>query len=35
LAFQISGTATDAIELQYIGNNTFTVLSHEGNLAVQ
>lgn len=31
----ISGSQFDAIELQYIGNNTFTVLSHEGYLNVQ
>ena len=31
----ISGGQYDAVELQYIGNNTFTVLSNEGYLVVQ
>ena len=31
----ISGGQYDAIELQYVGNNTFMILSHEGSLAVQ
>jgi hypothetical protein len=31
----ISGEQYDAIELQYIGNNTFTVLSYKGYLVVQ
>jgi hypothetical protein len=31
----ISGGQYDAIELQYIGNDKFTVLSHEGYLTVQ
>ena len=31
----ISGAQYDAIELQYIGNNTFMILSHEGYLTVQ
>jgi hypothetical protein len=31
----ISGSQYDAIELQYIGNDTFVVLSYEGNLAVR
>jgi hypothetical protein len=34
-AGSIIGGQYDAIELQYIGNNTFTVLSNEGNLVVQ
>ena len=34
-AGSISGAQYDAIELQYIGNNTFMVLSHEGYLTVQ
>jgi photosystem II stability/assembly factor-like uncharacterized protein len=31
----ISGAALDAIELQYMGNSMFTVLSHEGSLTIQ
>jgi hypothetical protein len=31
----IRGGQFDAIELQYIGNNTFTIISHEGNLQVE
>ena len=31
----ISGGVSDAIELRYLGNGTFTVLSHEGNLRIQ
>jgi hypothetical protein len=31
----ISGAALDAIELQYLGNGMFTVLSHEGSLTIQ
>jgi hypothetical protein len=31
----LSGGLYDAVELQYTGNNTFTVLSHEGYLEVQ
>ena len=31
----ISGGQYDAIEIQFIGNNTFTVLSHEGDLICQ
>jgi hypothetical protein len=31
----ISGSQYDAIELQYIGNNTFTVLNYAGSLIVQ
>ncbi len=31
----IGGGASDAIELRYVGNGTFTVLSHEGNLSIQ
>lgn len=31
----ISGTSTDAIELQYVGDGMFTVLSHEGSLTIQ
>jgi hypothetical protein len=34
-AGSLSGGQYDAIELQYIGNNTFTVLSNEGYLCVQ
>jgi hypothetical protein len=30
----ISGTSSDAIELQYMGGGTFSVLSHEGDLSV-
>ncbi len=35
IAGSISGGQYDAIELQYVGNGTFTVLSHEGNLLIQ
>ena len=31
----ISGGASDAIELRYVGNGIFTVLSHEGTLSFQ
>ena len=31
----ISGTSSDAIELIYLGNGIFIVLSHEGSLTVQ
>lgn len=31
----IGGEQYDAIELQYVGNNTFTILSSEGQLAAQ
>ena len=31
----ISGGASDAIELQYVGNGMFTVLSHSGSLTIQ
>ncbi|VTU39313.1 hypothetical protein H4CHR_04650 [Variovorax sp. PBS-H4] len=31
----ISGAAPDAIELQYVGGGLFTVLSHEGSLAIR
>ncbi len=31
----ISGGQTDTIELQYLGNGMFSVLSHEGQLAIQ
>ena len=34
-AGSMSGGQYDAVELQYIGNNTFMVLSHEGYLEVQ
>jgi hypothetical protein len=34
-AGSISGGRCDAVELQYIGNGTFTVLSHAGYLEVQ
>ncbi len=34
-AGSISGGQYDAVELQYIGNNTFMVLSNEGYLVVQ
>ncbi len=34
-AGSISGGQYDAIELQFIGNNTFDVLSHEGYLTMQ
>jgi hypothetical protein len=34
-AGSISGGQYDAIELQYVGNNTFTILSSEGSLAAQ
>ncbi len=34
-AGSISGGQNDAIELQYVGNGTFTVLSHRGYLEVQ
>jgi hypothetical protein len=35
IAGSIAGVQYDAIKLQYIGANTFTILSHEGNLTVQ
>lgn len=35
LAGSITGSQYDAVELQYIGGNTFTVLSHSGSLVVQ
>ena len=31
----LTGAQRDAVELQYIGDNTFTVLSHEGSLSAQ
>jgi photosystem II stability/assembly factor-like uncharacterized protein len=31
----ISGTSTDAIELQYVGDGVFAVLTHEGSLTIQ
>ena len=31
----ITGTRYDTIELQYVGNGMFTVLSHEGHLTIQ
>jgi photosystem II stability/assembly factor-like uncharacterized protein len=31
----ISGTSSDAIELQYVGQGVFTVSSHEGSLTIQ
>ena len=31
----ISGNQYEAIRLQYLGNNTFTILSHEGNIIAQ
>lgn len=31
----ISGTSTDAIELRYVGDGMFSVLSHEGSLTIQ
>ena len=31
----ISGTSSDAIELQYMGNGTFSVLNHEGSLTIE
>jgi hypothetical protein len=31
----ISGTSTDAIELQYVGDGMFAVLSHQGSLTIQ
>jgi photosystem II stability/assembly factor-like uncharacterized protein len=31
----LSGKQFDAVELQYIGNNTYTILSHEGDLFAQ
>jgi photosystem II stability/assembly factor-like uncharacterized protein len=31
----ISGASSDAIELQYVGNGMFAVLSHEGSLTIQ
>ncbi|VTU32383.1 WD40/YVTN/BNR-like repeat-containing protein [Variovorax sp. RA8] len=31
----IGGTASDSIDLRYVGNGVFTVLSHEGSLAMQ
>ncbi len=31
----ISGASADAIELQYVGNGMFTVLSHSGSLTIQ
>ena len=31
----ISGGAFDTIELQYLGNGMFSVLSHEGSLTIQ
>jgi hypothetical protein len=31
----IGGTAVDAIELQYVGDGMFTVLSHTGSLSIQ
>jgi photosystem II stability/assembly factor-like uncharacterized protein len=34
-AGSVTGSQYDAIELQFIGNNTFTVLSHSGSLVVQ
>jgi|GEM_PF-449824 len=34
-AGSINGGQYDAVELQYIGNNTFTILSNEGNLKIQ
>jgi hypothetical protein len=34
-AGSISGGLYDALELQYIGNNTFTILSYAGDLIVQ
>ena len=34
-AGSISGTASDAIELQYLGGGRFTVLSHDGSMAIE
>lgn len=34
-AGSISGGASDAIELQYVGNGMFNVLSHEGRLTIR
>ena len=31
----ISGASSDAIELQYVGNSMFTVLSHSGSLTIR
>jgi hypothetical protein len=31
----VSGTLSDAIELQYLGKGMFTVLSHEGSLTIR
>lgn len=35
IAGSISGGPTDAIELQYLGNSRFHVLSHEGELVIE
>lgn len=34
-AGSIRGTWTDAIELQYVGNGMFSIVSHEGDLSIQ